>query len=136
MFKNNSGITLIELMIVLIVLSILVAISYPSYQAQMLENRRSDGQKTLLEIMHRQQKFHSDNSIYTTDLIGDLGLTDAGGGQVASDKDFYLVSATVCDVPTPIADCVLLIAAPQGGQSGDGNLTYNSRNEKNPATHW
>ncbi|QMU62769.1 MAG: type IV pilin protein [Gammaproteobacteria bacterium] len=132
---------MIELMIVMIVVSILIAVSYPGYQNQMRQNRRSDGQKLLLEIMHEQQNFYSKNSTYTTNLVagGILGLSypdPNGDGSVLSDKEFYLVTATVCDVPTPIADCVLLAAAPQRGQASDGDLTYNSRNVKTPATHW
>ena len=128
-------------MFVLIVVSILVAISYPGYQNQMRENRRSDGQKLLLEIMHEQQKFYSINSTYTIDLVagGAIGLSypdPNGDGSVLSDKGFYLVTATICDVPTPIADCVLLTATPQAGQVSDGNLTYNSRNVKTPSSHW
>ena len=123
-------------MIALVVLSILVAISYPIYQSQAVENRRSDGKKVLLEIMHTQQKFHASDGTYTTDLIGDLGLIDAGGGAVLSENGFYLVSAAVCDVPTPITDCVLLTATAQAAQLSDGNLSYNSRNVKTPATHW
>jgi len=123
-------------MIVLAVLAILVAVGYPGYQDQIIENRRTDGQKILLEVMNQQQMFYSRNSSYTLDLIGGLNLTDAGGGAVASDKNFYLVSAAVCDIPTPITDCVLLTATPQSGQVGDGQLTYNSRNEKTPLGKW
>ena len=123
-------------MIVLAVLSVLVAIGYPTYQSQMIENRRTDGQKILLVIMNYQQKFHSRNSRYTLDLINELSLTDGGGGKVASDNNFYLVSATVCDAPTPISNCVLLTATPQDAQASDGPMTYNSRNVKTPIAHW
>ena len=37
------GITMIELMIVIVVLSILAAIAYPSYQNQVTKARRADG---------------------------------------------------------------------------------------------
>ena len=123
-------------MIVLIVLAVLVAISYPIYQSQSAENRRSDGKRILLEIMHEEQKFHSSEGTYTTNLVGELGFDDAGGGQVSSENGFYLVSAAICDVPTPIADCVLLTAVAQAGHASDGNLTYNSRNVKTPAAKW
>lgn len=138
--KQHYGITLIELMIVVVVLSILVALGYPSYQTQMTENRRTDGQRILLEIMNEQQKFYARNSTYTVDLVGGdpggLSYPDPNGdGTVPSDKEFYLVTAQAC--PTFIInDCVELTAVPQGGQVGDGNLTYNSRNQKTPATHW
>lgn len=141
MIKRITGITLIELMIVLVVVSILVALSYPAYQNQMTENRRSDGHRILLEIMNEQQKFHSRNSRYTVNLVagGLTGLTypdPNGDGTVPSDKGFYLVTAAVCDIATSITDCVLLTAIPQSGQVSDGNLTYNSRNVKTPTSHW
>lgn len=126
-------------MIVIAILSILVMLAYPSYQSQMVENRRTDGHRVLLEIMNQQQKFHSSNGFYTLNLmagVGGLGLPDAGGGKVASENKFYHVSAAVCDASTTIADCVLLTAEPQIGQMNDGALTYSSRNEKTPLTHW
>lgn len=128
-------------MIVIVVLSILTVLAYPSYQSQMAENRRTDGQRLLLEIMNEQQKFHSRNSRYTVDLVagGTTGLTypdPNANGTVPSDKGFYLVTAAVCDIATPIADCVLLTATPQAGQVSDGPLTYNSRNVKTPSGKW
>lgn len=127
-------------MMVIVVLSILVVLAYPNYQTQMIENRRTDGQRILLEIMNEQQKFYSRNSTYTTNLVagGTVGLTypdPNGDGSVPSDKGFYLVTAQSC-VTLTINQCVVLIAVPQGGQAGDGNLTYNSRNEKTPLAKW
>lgn len=125
---------------VLAVISILTVLAYPSYQSQMTENRRTDGQRILLEVMNEQQKFYSRYSTYTADLVagGTVGLAypdPNGDGSVASENDFYLVTAQACPALT-INECVLLTATAQGGQLADGNLTYNSRNEKTPATHW
>ena len=122
-------------------LSILVSISYPIYQSQAAENRRSDGKRILLEIMNEQQKFYSRNGSYTADLVsgGTTGLSfpnPNGDGTVPSEKDFYLVTAAVCDGSTPITNCVLLTATAQGGHASDGNLTYNSRNVKTPVSRW
>ncbi len=123
-------------MIVLVILAILTAIAYPMYQSQAVENRRSDGNKILLELMNEQQKFHADNGRYTLDLVAELGQLDAGSGQVESNNKFYLVSAAVCDVGVPISECVLLTAAAQPGQTSDGDLKYNSRNQKTPPEKW
>ena len=128
-------------MIVMVVVSVLVAIGYPTYQNQMLENRRSDGQRILLEIMHEQQKFYSRNSRYTLDLVSTIpsvGLSfpdPNGDGTVPSDNNFYLVTAQLCAAST-ITECVQLTATPQPGQTADGPLTYNSRNQKTPIAKW
>lgn len=133
---KSTGVTLVELMIVLAVLAILVSVAYPVYQLQMRENRRTDGQRKLIEIMHTQQKYFSRNSVYTADLIGDLGFTDAGGGSVYSDNQFYLITTQNCSGSVSINNCVELLATPQGIQAVDGNLTYNSRNQKTPIGKW
>jgi len=131
LYKRIIGITLVELLVVLAVVSILVVLAYPNYQAQMTENRRTDGQRILLEIMNEQQKFYSRNSTYTANLVaGGLNYPDPNGdGTVPSENDFYFVSAQAC--PTfNITECVVLTAVAQGGQVVDGDLTYNSRNQK------
>ncbi len=135
MIKQNHGVTLMELMIVVAILAIVVSIAYPGYQSQMRENRRTDGQRILLEILQAQQKFYSRNSTYTTDLITDLNFTDAGGGNVSSKNEYYLVNAQACP-SFSIEDCVLLTAVAQGSQLEDGDLTLDSRNSKTPASHW
>ena len=128
-------------MIVLMVISILAVLGYPVYRSQMTENRRSDGQRVLLEIMNEQQKFFSRNGQYTLDLVDadptvGLGLPDPNGdGTVPSENEFYLVTAQLCAAST-INECVQLTAAPQPGQTSDGPLTYNSRNQKTPIAKW
>ncbi len=122
-------------MVVVVILAIIVALAFPGYQSQMRKNRRTDGQKVLLEIMQAQEKFFSRNSIYTADLIADLGFPDAGGGTVLSDKQFYLVTAQACPTLT-LSQCVELTATAQGGQVADGDLTLDSRNNKTPASKW
>ena len=130
------GVTLTELMIVLVVLAILVSLAHPVYQGQLRDNRRKDGQRMLLEIMQEQQKYYSKYNAFTTDLIGDLGFTDGGGGRVISNNQFYLINAQSCDALTPITECIELFALAQGVQVDDGNLTYNSRNQKTPLEKW
>ena len=122
-------------MIALVIVAILSALAFPAYQGQMRKNRRADGQRILLEVMQAQEKFFSRNSTYTTDLIAGLGFNDAGGGTVLSENGFYVVSVQAC--PTfAIGQCVELTATAQGPQVVDGNLTYNSRNEKTPVANW
>ncbi len=47
--KRATGVTLIELMVVVAIIGILSAIVYPSYQQHVQQGRRLDGQRVLLD---------------------------------------------------------------------------------------
>ena len=124
-----------ELMIVVVLIAIIGTFAYPTYQNQAVRARNTDAKVKLLEIMQQQRKFFTDNNSYTTDLIAGLGYADAGGGAVSSEQGLYHITAAQCGAD-PITQCVLLSAAPQGGQAGAVTFTYNSRNIKTPAADW
>ena len=135
--KCLQGLTLVELMIVVVILAIIGTLAYPTYQAHATRARYADAKVMLLQIMQRQREFFTDNNTYTTALVADLGYADAGAGKVRSEQGLYLINAVQCDAgATSINQCVELSAAPQSGQAGDLTFTYNSRNEKSPAAHW
>ena len=56
--------TLIELMIVIVVLGIVAAIGYPSYQDQARKARRAEGMGELLELADRMERHYSDLGTY------------------------------------------------------------------------
>ena len=130
----QRGVTLVELLIVVAIVAILFGIAYPSYQSHVSSTRDADGKIILLEIMQQQRKHFTGNNTYTTDLVGEFGYVDAGGGAVASENDFYLITAAACGVEA-LSECVLLTAAATFA-GGGADLTYNSRNQKNPPERW
>lgn len=56
---RNRAFTLIELLVVIAVLAILVLVSYPSYQGQILKIRRSDAKKSLLAVAHQLERCYT-----------------------------------------------------------------------------
>ena len=74
MRKYMGGITLIELMIVIVVLSILVAVGYPNYREFAARAKRTEARAALLEIAAAQERFYLQNSRYGT--LGELGFDD------------------------------------------------------------
>jgi type IV pilus assembly protein PilE len=70
MKKGVAGVTLIELMVVVVVIGILAGIVYPSYRNYAQKSRRSDAQILLLQAAAKQEKFFSDCATYAAALDG------------------------------------------------------------------
>lgn len=62
------GFTLIELMVVVIIIGVLAAISYPSYLKWTTESRRSDAFNALSRMANDLEKFYSECSTYPKDI--------------------------------------------------------------------
>jgi type IV pilus assembly protein PilE len=132
--EKQSGITLVELMMVIVIIGIIASFAYPTYRDHVNKTRRTDGQAMMLKIMQEQRKFFSNENTYTIDLIDDLGFADSGdGSSIVSDEGFYLIAAGTCteDGNTlAINRCVELTATPTFATTDtEDTLTYNSRNQ-------
>ncbi len=68
MKMRQQGLTLIELMIVIVVLGILIAIGYPGYQEFSARARRAEAISARLQVATIQERFYLNNQTYTTDL--------------------------------------------------------------------
>ena len=71
------GITLIELMFVVIVIGILATIAYPSYINSVRKARRSDGMAALTQVMLSQEKLRSSCPFYGQILGGAANVCGA-----------------------------------------------------------
>ena len=124
--RGARGFTLIELMITVVVVGILAAIAYPSYQAHMQRTRRSEAQQLMMAISARQAQFIIDARAYT-DTIGNGGL-NVGRQEWTCDATctnaFYTVSVAADNAATPPA--YLITGTPSGQQAVDGPMTLDS----------
>jgi type IV pilus assembly protein PilE len=125
--KHTHGFTMVELMVVLIIVTILAAIAFPSYQESILKTKRAEGRAALMRTMQQQERYYSLHSSYiafnvaSTEADAKLFRWYSGDNAINS---FYEISATACD-GQEIRDCVILIAAP-----GTQNV---NRNYRDPA---
>src|SRR4051812_34877898 len=102
------GITLIELMIVVVIIGILAAITYPSYQRWVAESRRSDAFSALARLANDLEKFYSECGAYTAEqnAAPRSCSTPAGGtlgrGTTLSPNQYYNVAITVSAAGVPV----------------------------------
>ncbi|MEG0007735.1 MAG: type IV pilin protein [Aeromonas sp.] len=124
MRTKQSGITLIELMVVVAVVAILVAIAYPSFTDGLHKSRRAEAFKGLLSMQLKQEEFRVSNASYSSTL--------SQVGNPGSDYYNFTISGASATVYT-------LIATAKGGQSGDTGctvLTINKADNKTPLACW
>ena len=127
--RKSLGVTLIELMVVVVVIGILAAIGYPSYQEYVIRANRSAAQQFMLSIANRQEQYLLDARTYTATIgTGGLGLTQPS--ETTSRYDF---SVTLNPGPPPT---YTIMATAKGPQASDGNLTLDSTGTKTPADKW
>lgn len=113
---RQVGLTLVELMVVVAVMSVIAAIAYPLYTNQTQKARRADAKVALETVALAQERFYTINGRYTANLASLQVSADIQGG--TSDKGYYTVSA-----PTLAggAQGFSVTAAPASGgaQAGD-----------------
>ena len=66
------GMTLIELMVVVIIIGVLAMLIFPSFEQQILASRRGDGITHLLQLKIQQEAFRVENTSYAK--TAQLGL--------------------------------------------------------------
>ena len=126
--RKMRGVTLIELMIVVVVIGILVAIAYPGYQGQIQRTRRADGKATMLETAQRLERCFTRYNSYA-DAGCDIAASLMGG--ITTPEGWYVITDSYAGPST-----FTLVATPQGAQVNDANcgaLSLTHRSERNAA---
>ncbi len=114
MRKSMRGVTLLELMIVVVIIGILTAIAYPNYRQYAARAKRNEAKAALLQIATNQERFYLQNNTYTQDLTA-LGFattpvytTDTGSYNVsvgAADPNNFTATATYLNADAEAGKC-------------------------------
>ena len=101
----QRGVTLIEMLIVMVVLALIASFAYPSYMNYVVDTKRTAAASILLQVADRQQQFFMDNKQFANDLtnlgfasnplvIADDGRTMADAANSASTYTVTLANVT------------------------------------------
>ncbi len=113
---GQSGITLIELMIVVLIVGVLSAIAYPNYRNHVLRSNRSEAHAALADAASRQERFASNNNTYTQDMTALQYTADP----MVTQRALYSVDVAAPTAGCPIATCFALVATAVAPQTDDG----------------
>lgn len=129
---KQSGFTLIELMITVVIIGILASIAYPSYSQYVIQARRAEAQSEMLKIQLGLEKWRANNNSYSSTL-SNAGFTDTN-----TYYNYAITGAAAGSAPT--ASLYVIRATAQGVQStGDSActpLTLNQSGAKGPSGCW
>ena len=94
MRKTMRGVTLMELMIVVVIIGILTAIAYPSYRQYAAKAKRNEAKSCLLQIATLQERHYLQNATYTADMTN-LGFPV--GANFLTDSTSYVCTVTAAN---------------------------------------
>jgi type IV pilus assembly protein PilE len=116
MRSRERGVTLLELMAVVLIIGILASIAIPSYRTYLLRAQRTDGTSALLRVAAAQEKFYLQNNRYATnDELDDA--PPAGLGIPATEHGYYTVSTVSVDNTLDFTATAVTVAG--GAQATD-----------------
>ena len=124
MKRVQTGFTLMEVMVTVVIVGILAGLAYPAYVDHMRAARRADGHAALMHLSALMESYFTENNSYAGATTANVGLTGT-----ASPQGFYTLSIT-----TATATAFTVTAAPAGAQVWDtcGNLTLTNTNVRGP----
>lgn len=115
MRKIQNGITLVELLVVVVIISILASFAYPSYLESTRKSRRADATIALTDLASRMERHYSEHNTFATATIASNPATDLLTSTSSPDGHYTLSieakSATTYTIKAEIAA--------DGGQVGD-----------------
>lgn len=115
--KRHCGFTLIEVLITLAIVAIIAAIAVPSFQQQIRQARRADGQTALMRLAIAQEQFRSGCPRYASQIGGTRGCAasaDRLGASALSTDGHYTLA-----VESATSSAFKLTATPIGAQVHD-----------------
>jgi type IV pilus assembly protein PilE len=133
---QQRGVTLMELLTVIVIIAILASVAIPTYRTYLLRSQRVEAKTALLQLQAAQEKFYLNGNAYTDaiddappDGLGLPGVSETGKYEISvdlgDDGQSYTATAAPADGGGQEDDtfCGSLTLTDTGvrGITGDGN---------------
>lgn len=127
--RHAQGFTLIELMIAVVIVGIIAAIAYPSYQQHVYKARRAEAKAAITDVAQRLERWYSNQ------------LTYVGGPTVPTQAlQYYTVAVNIASATQYTITATPIAGKAQAGDTQCASLSMNQSmiksavDNKNPAT--
>jgi type IV pilus assembly protein PilE len=124
-YRPSPGFTLVELMIAIVIMAVVAALAYPSYQNLISKGRRAEAFATLAAIQQAQERWRSNKTSYGA--TGDFPALTTSPNSLytvainGNSESGYEAIATAQGSQSRETACKLLAVKAQGG-----NFSYGS----------
>ncbi|MEO1247991.1 MAG: type IV pilin protein [Pseudomonadota bacterium] len=115
LYIKMRGVTLLELMIVVVVIAIIVTVAIPNYFEFSARAKRAEAKSALLQIATNQERQYLQNNQYTTDMSR-LGFEDAGCN--TSGSGAYTICVPDADANTFTATATWILGGTEEDKCG------------------
>ena len=126
--KYQSGFTLIEVMIVVVIVAVLSSIAYPSYKESVARSRRAEARVVLTAAQQWMERFYTENNRYDQSRATPPVAVALPAGLAASPKEGATKYYNLSFSGAVGQNSYTLQAVPTGAQSSDGCKTLTLTN--------
>lgn len=110
-YPYQSGTTLAELIIALLIVGMLAGIAYPGYHEAMLKARRAEAKSALYAVLLQQERYYLQHGIYAEFSAATVHLPFKWWSADTPTNSHYEMAAQACS-GKKLDECILITATP------------------------
>jgi type IV pilus assembly protein PilE len=137
---TQKGVTLVELLVVMLITALLMAVAVPSYRQYTLRSNRAEGQAMLLQAAANQERFYLQANRYATPVeleqdppggLGMSGVSESGLYELSvvnADDESFVVAVRARVQQAADQECAVLALDASGNRYGGPGPVFADNN--------